>query len=121
MINKLCYKLLKTTIDNLIDLSEVSTKNTYFLCGINNTLINYFTSSKWCGGVINDTEEFHFIKMTKNGIILEYKGNLVVLQKNTKENKICENHKYYYNFYDKPLNELTITDIHELDDDSTDS
>ena len=120
MLN-LYYKVLKKTIDNLIDLSETPTNNTYYLCGINKDIIEYFCSTKWFGGVINDTKEFHIIKSTKNGIIFNYKGNHVILQKDVRENRILYDNSrcntWHYDFYNKPLKELNIVDISELEDD----
>ena len=118
MITNLYYKVLKNTIDRLIDLSETSTHNTYYLCGIDKNIIEYLSSNKWWGGIIKDTNDFHIIKATDNGLLIEYKGNHIILQKDTRENKISQIHKYYHNFYNKPLKELDIIDINELDDDS---
>ena len=76
MISELYYKVLKNTIDNLIDLSKFSRVNTYFLCGIDDSIIDYFN--------INNIKDFYIIKTTKNGIVLSYKGNHIILQKSNK-------------------------------------
>lgn len=125
MVTNLYYKVLKNTIDSLIDLSETSTRNTYHLCGIDKNIIEYLSSNKWWGGIIKDTNDFHIIKATDNGLLIEYKGNHIILQKDTRENKILYDgsqiRKYYHNFYNKPLKEFDIIDINELDDDTTDN
>ena len=125
MVTNLYYKVLKNTIDSLIDLSETSTRNTYHLCGIDNNIIEYLSSNKWFGGTVKDTNDFHVIKVTDNGLLIEYKGNHIILQKDTRENKILYDGsqigKCYHNFYNKPLKEFDIIDINELDDDTTDN
>ena len=97
MISELYYKVLKNTIDNLIDLSKFSGGNTYFLCGIDDSIIDYFN--------INNIDDFYTIKTTKNGIVLSYKGNHVILQKSNGSI-----------FREKPLKEFNIININELDD-----
>ena len=97
MISELCYKVLKNTIDNLIDLSKCSEGNTYFLCGIDNSIIDYFN--------INNIKDFYIIKTTKNGIVLSYKGNHIILQKSN--GSILR---------EKPLKEFNIININEVDD-----
>ena len=47
MVTNIYYKVLKNTIDSLIDLSETSTRNTYHLCGIDKNIIEYLSSNKW--------------------------------------------------------------------------
>jgi hypothetical protein len=125
MITNLYYKVLKNTIDGLIDLSETSIHNTYYLCGIDKNIIEYLSSNKWWGGIIKDTNDFHIIKATDNGLLIEYKGNHIILQKDTRENKLfydgSQIGKCYYDFYNKPLKEFDIIDINELDDDTTDN
>lgn len=125
MVTNLYYKVLKNTIDSLIDLSETSTHNTYHLCGIDENIIEYLSSNKWWGGIIKDTNDFHVIKATDNGLLIEYKGNHIILQKDTRENKILYDGsqigKCYHNFYNKPLKEFDIIDMNELDDDTTDN
>lgn len=120
MLN-LYYKVLKRTIDDLIDLSETPTRNTYFLCGIDKSIMEYFISNKWFGGIPKDIEEFHIVKATENGVVINYKGNHIILQKDNRENTLLynnsKNKNWYYNFYNKPLKELDITDINELEDD----
>jgi hypothetical protein len=97
MISELYYKVLKNTIDNLIDLSKSSEGNTYFLCGIDNSIIDYFN--------INNIKDFYVIKKTKNGIVLSYKGNHIILQKSN--GSILR---------EKPLKEFDIINTNELDD-----
>ena len=129
MVANIYYKVLKNTIDSLIDLSETSTRNTYHLCGIDENIIEYLSSNKWWGGTVKDTNDFHVIKVTDNGLLIEYKGNHIILQKDTRENKIIydgsQKHKYYSNFYclDIICYEIIfdITDMNELDDDTTDN
>ena len=125
MVTNLYYKVLKNTIDSLIDLSETSTRNTYHLCGIDKNIIEYLSSNKWWGGIVKDTNDFHVIKVTDNGLLIEYKGNHIILQKDTRENKILYDgsqiDKCYHNFYNKPLKEFNIIDMYELDDDTTDN
>ena len=125
MVTNLYYKVLKNTIDSLIDLSETSTHNTYHLCGIDENIVEYLSSNKWWGGIIKDTNDFHVIKATDNGLLIEYKGNHIILQKDTRENKILYDGsqigKCYHNFYNKPLKEFDIIDMNELDDDTTDN
>ena len=125
MVTNLYYKVLKNIIDSLIDLSETSTRNTYHLCGIDENIIEYLSSNKWWGGIIKDTNDFHIIKETDNGLLIEYKGNHVILQRDTRENKILYDGsqigKCYHNFYNKPLKEFDIIDMNELDDDTTDN
>ena len=97
MISELYYKVLKNTIDNLIDLSKSSEGNTYFLCGIDNSVIDYFN--------INNIKDFYIIKTTKNGIVLSYKRNHIILQKSNGSV-----------FREKPLKEFNIINVNELDD-----
>ena len=117
-MTQLYYKVLKNTIDNLIDLSETPNKNTYFLCGINEEVIKFFSSTRLFEEiVIEDFEKFHIIKKTKNGLLLNYRGNYIILQRNNRENKINKTpYKFYYDFYNKPLEEFNIIDMNELDD-----
>ena len=114
----LYIKQLEDILEKLILLSETPNKNTYVLCGVSEILINDLCINRWATGDIADTNEFKIIKRTNNGIVVEYKGNNVILQKSTRRN-YCSNHEdyYHYDFKNKPLEEFNILNIYELDDD----
>ncbi len=100
---KLYYKVLKNTIDNLIELSEFSIYNTYILCGVSKILIEYFTTEY----LPEDEGDFKVIKKTDYGIVLNYKGNHVILQKNNEIND--------FNRHIESLDILNVEDLYDDD------
>lgn len=109
---------LKSIINELLSFCNTGNRNYIAICGINDfmwdrlVLSNFYYSS-----------DFKKIKQSedKNEVIMNYKGNNILLKKSSKPTITAKN-KYDYNWdiYEKPS--LNVTSIYELDeDDSIDS
>lgn len=106
---------LKSIINELLSFCNTSNRNYIAICGINDfmwdrlVLSNFYYSS-----------DFKKIKQSedKNEVIMNYKGNHILLKKSSKPTITAKN-KYDYNWdiYEKPS--LNVTSIYELDEDDS--
>ena len=109
---------LKSIINELLSFCNTSNRNYIAICGINDfmwdrlVLDNFYYSS-----------DFKKIKQSedKNEVIMNYKGNHILLKKSSKPTITAKNkYDYDWDILEKPS--LNITSIYELDeDDSTSS
>ena len=106
---------LKSIINELLSFCNTSNRNYIAICGINDfmwdrlVLDNFYYSS-----------DFKKIKQSedKNEVIMNYKGNHILLKKSSKPTITAKN-KYYHDWdiFEKPS--LNITSIYELDEDDS--
>ena len=97
-------KILFNTIENLILLCKNPVENSFYFCGIKDKLIEDLQKS-------SESLNYTIVKLTKNGIVIGYKHNYIILQKNMGFNSY-----WLVNPINKPLKELDIIDMFELDD-----
>ena len=109
---------LKSIINELLSFCNTSNRNYIAICGINDfmwdrlVLSNFYYSSDF--KIIKQSED-------KNEVIMDYKGNHILLKKSSKPTITAEN-KYDHNWDIFANPSLNITSIYELDeDDSTNS
>ena len=101
-MTKLYIKTLIKSIENLILLGEYEKDNTIILCGINDKIIDEL-STDFGYLLLEEYKDCHIIKKTKNGVMIDYQGNHIILQRN--------------GIINKPLKELEFLYLEELDDD----
>ena len=110
---------LKSILNELFSFCNTYNRNYIAICGINDfmwdKLITHgcYYNNPYFGVLIEESKD-------KNEVIINYKGNHVLLKKSSKPT-ITHKNQYAYNWdiFEKP--NLSITDIHELDDDTTDN
>ena len=98
-------KVLFNTFDNLLLLCKNLIENSFYFCGINEKLLKDLQENE-------KNLNYTIVKFTENGIVISYKHNYITLQKN-----MGFNNYWFINPVNKPLKELDIADIFELDDD----
>jgi hypothetical protein len=99
---KLYIKTLINIIDNIILLGEHDKDNTIVLCGIKNNIIDTLITD-YGYLLLKDYLDCSIIRKTKNGVLINYQGNHIILQRNGVINK--------------PLKEFEFLYLEELDDD----
>ena len=112
--NEFHKERLKSIINELLSFCNTSNRNYIAICGINDFM--------WDKLILNDfySSDFRKIKQSedKNEVIMNYKGNHILLKKSSKPTVTTKN-QYYYNWdvFEKPS--LNVTSIYELDEDDS--